>query len=121
VEVVAEARRFGAGVEGEIEGIRRVEDDVGSDAERARASLTAAVELVRSNGIDCFAPAIGNAHGVYKKTPRLDAQRVSDIVARAPIPIALQGGTGLTDEQFQDLIARGSAKINISTAGWSSP
>ncbi|MBI4899225.1 MAG: class II fructose-bisphosphate aldolase, partial [Actinobacteria bacterium] len=30
--------------------------------------------------------------------------------------IALHGGSGLTDEQFQDCIARGCAKVNISTA-----
>ena len=30
--------------------------------------------------------------------------------------MALHGGTGMTDEQFTDLIARGCAKVNISTA-----
>ena len=63
-----------------------------------------------------FAPAIGNAHGVYRAEPHLDAQRVSDIVAAEPIPIALHGGTGMTDAQFSDLISRGCAKVNISTA-----
>src|SRR5262249_5904010 len=67
-------------------------------------------------GIDVFAPAIGNAHGVYRAEPRLDAQRVSDIVAAEPVPIALHGGTGMTDAQFRDLISRGCAKVNISTA-----
>src|SRR5512143_3464912 len=33
IEVVAEAKPYGAGVEGEIEGIKGVEDDIGSDAE----------------------------------------------------------------------------------------
>jgi fructose-bisphosphate aldolase class II len=67
-------------------------------------------------GVDVFAPAIGNAHGIYHAEPKLDAQRVSDIVAAQPIPIALHGGTGMTDAQFTDLIARGCAKVNISTA-----
>ena len=35
---------------------------------------------------------------------------------RTGVPIALHGGSGLTDEQFRDLIARGCAKVNISTA-----
>src|SRR5262249_32210736 len=48
--------------------------------------------------------------------PVLDFQRVSDIVAARPIPIALHGGSGLADEQFRDLISRGCAKVNISTA-----
>ena len=30
--------------------------------------------------------------------------------------MALHGGTGLSKEQFQDLIGRGCAKVNISTA-----
>jgi ketose-bisphosphate aldolase len=116
VEVVAEARSYGANVEGEIEAITGVEDDIGSDEEAKRESLPVALEFIRATGIDVFAPAIGNAHGVYHTEPQLDAQRVSDIVAAQPIPIALHGGTGMTDAQFTDLIARGCAKVNISTA-----
>jgi len=116
IEVVAEARRYGAAVEGEIEGIRGVEDDVGSDDESAAQSLEVVVDFIRTTGVDCFAPAIGNAHGMYRSTPTLDAQRVSDIVAEVPLPIALHGGSGMTPDQFRDLIARGCAKVNISTA-----
>jgi ketose-bisphosphate aldolase len=116
IEVVAEARRYGAAVEGEIEGIRGVEDGIGSDAESTVQSLDVALDFIRATGVDCFAPAIGNAHGMYKTTPHLDNQRVSDIVAEEPIPIALHGGSGMKPEQFSDLIARGCAKVNISTA-----
>ncbi len=115
-EVVAEARRYGAHVEGEIEGIKGVEDGVGSDEESTRQSLDVALTFIRETGIDCFAPAIGNAHGMYASAPTLDAQRVSDIVEAEPVPIALHGGSGMTDAQFADLIARGCAKVNISTA-----
>ena len=116
VQVVAEARSYGAHVEGEIESITGVEDDIGSDEESRRQSLPVALEFIRTTGVDVFAPAIGNAHGVYRSAPKLDAQRVSGIVAAEPIPIALHGGTGMTDAQFTDLIARGCAKVNISTA-----
>ena len=75
-----------------------------------------ALDFIRSTGVDCYAPAIGNAHGWYSSEPKLDAQRVSDIEAAEPIPIALHGGSGMTDAQFTDLIARGCAKVNISTA-----
>ncbi len=116
IEVVAEARRYGAAVEGEIEGIQGVEDGVGSNAPSAIQSLDVALDFIRSTGIDCFAPAIGNAHGMYRTAPELDSQRVSDIVDALPIPIALHGGTGMSPAQFSDLIARGCAKVNISTA-----
>lgn len=116
IEVVAEARSYGAHVEGEIEGIKGVEDGIGSDDESDIYSLETAVDFVRSTGVDVFAPAIGNAHGVYKTAPVLNAQRVSDIVAKIPLPMCLHGGTGLSAAQFDDLIARGCAKVNISTA-----
>jgi len=102
-EVVIEARHYGAHVEGEIEPITGVEDGIGSDEDTGRESLDVALRFIRATGIDVFAPAIGNAHG-------------SDIVAVEPVPIALHGGTGMTDAQFVDLISRGCAKINISTA-----
>ena len=116
VEVVAEAKRYGAQVEGEVESITGVEDGIGSDQEAARQDLDDVVRFIETTGVDVFAPAIGNAHGVYSRTPTLDAQRVSDIVARVDIPMALHGGTGMSDDQFTDLISRGCAKINISTA-----
>ncbi|MFD8999866.1 ketose-bisphosphate aldolase [Streptomyces sp. NPDC059582] len=116
VEVVAEARAFGAAVEGEIESITGVEDGVGSDTAAEQQDLAVALEFLRTTRVDVFAPAIGNAHGSYKQAPVLDAQRVSDLVAAYPVPIALHGGSGLSDEQFRDLISRGCAKVNISTA-----
>ena len=114
-EVVAEARRYGADVEGEIEGFKRTEEMTGDEAEHVQ-SLQTVIDFVHATGVDVFAPAIGNAHGMYKTTPHLDSQRVTDIVEATGIPVALHGGTGMTPEQFSDLIARGCAKVNISTA-----
>jgi fructose-bisphosphate aldolase class II len=115
-EVVAEARRHGAHVEGESEGIVGVEDDIGSDDPSRLQSLEVAVDFIRTTGVDVFAPAIGNAHGQYKRAPVLDHQRVTDLVEATGVPMALHGGTGLSPDQFKDLISRGCAKVNISTA-----
>lgn len=116
VEVVAEARRYDAHVEGEIESITGQEDGVGSDEESKRQTLEVTLRYLEATNVDVFAPAIGNAHGTYKRAPVLDFQRVSDIVSAHPIPIALHGGSGLSDAQFRDCISRGCAKVNISTA-----
>jgi fructose-bisphosphate aldolase class II len=116
VEVVAEARTFGAHVEGEIESITGVEDGIGSDTASARQSLEISLRFIEETGVDVFAPAIGNAHGVYSREPVLDFRRVSDLVTAHPIPIALHGGSGLSPAQFAELIALGCAKVNISTA-----
>ncbi len=116
IEVVAEAHAAGASVEGEIEGIEGVEDGLGSDDASVAQPLEVALAFIRATKIDCFAPAIGNKHGTYKSAPKLDAQRVSDLVRAEPIPMCLHGGTGLSAAQFDDLISRGCAKVNISTA-----
>jgi ketose-bisphosphate aldolase len=116
IEVVAQARSYGAHVEGEIEAITGVEDDHGSDLEGERQSLQTCLEFIERTGVDVFAPALGNAHGIYRTAPKLDAQRVSELVEATGVPIALHGGSGLSDADFTDLIARGCAKVNISTA-----
>jgi ketose-bisphosphate aldolase len=116
IEVVKEAKQYGASVEGEIEAITGVEDDHGSDSLAKRHSLETSLAFINATGIDVFAPSIGNAHGTYKTTPVIDYDRVSEIVAANSIPIALHGGSGLTNEQFNELIKRGCAKVNISTS-----
>jgi ketose-bisphosphate aldolase len=114
-EVVAQARRYDAAVEGEIEAIKGVEDGVGGDYGSPEVALESALEFIRKTGIDSFAAGVGTAHGLYKDEPKINFERVSEIVAAEPIPLVLHGGTGLTEEVFKELIRRGEAKVNIST------
>ncbi|PDQ34154.1 MAG: ketose-bisphosphate aldolase [Candidatus Lumbricidophila eiseniae] len=116
IEVVAEARSHGAEVEGEIESITGVEDGIGSDAVAETQPLAVAIDFIERTGIDVFAPAIGNAHGRYRSAPTLDAERVRQIHDATGIPQALHGGSGLSPQQFTELIQAGCAKVNISTA-----
>jgi tagatose 1,6-diphosphate aldolase GatY/KbaY len=116
IEVVAEADAYGAQVEGEIESVLGVEDGIGSDEAGEIHPVDVSSEGIEATGIYAFAPAIGTAHGLYKAEPKLTPERVTEIVDVHPIPQVLHGGTGLTEAQFTDLIARGCAKVNISTA-----
>jgi fructose-bisphosphate aldolase class II len=115
-EVVAEARGYGADVEGEIETVLGVEDGIGSDVAAEVHPVEVSAQFISSTGVYCFAPAIGTAHGLYKGAPDLKPERVTELVELHPIPMVLHGGTGLSEAQFTDLIARGCAKVNISTA-----
>ena len=116
LEVVAEADRHGAQVEGEIESVLGVEDGVGSDEAGVVHPVEVSAKFIEATGVYSFAPAIGTAHGLYKASPELHPERVTEIVKLHPIPMVLHGGTGLRPEQFTDLISRGCAKVNISTA-----
>ncbi len=114
--VVVEAHANGVHVEGEVEGIQGVEDGVGSDAAPTVYPDDVIVDFMETTKVDCFAPAIGNAHGLYKAAPKLDVERVRRLFARTEVPMALHGGSGLTTAQFHELITAGCAKVNISTA-----
>jgi ketose-bisphosphate aldolase len=114
-QVVELAHKHGVAVEGELEAVKGVEDGVGSEYGGPIVALDKAVAFIRETGIDSFAPAIGTAHGLYKGTPKINFERVSEIIAAEPVPLVVHGGTGLSDETFRELIRRGTPKINIST------
>jgi len=114
-EVVALAHSHGVAVEGELEAIKGVEEGVGSDYGVPVVALDKALAFIRETRIDSFAPAIGTVHGLYKGEPKINFERVSEIVAAEPVPLVIHGGTGLSDAVFQELICRGAVKINIST------
>lgn len=74
-----------------------------------------AAEFVSRTGITTFAPAIGTAHGVYKDTPRLDLDRLSEIRAAVPVPLVLHGTSGVPDDIVRECIQRGICKVNYAT------
>jgi ketose-bisphosphate aldolase len=115
-EVVQEARGYGAHVEGEIESVAGIEDGVGSDEPGLVHPIEVSSRFIEETGVYSFAPAIGTAHGPYDGDPVLMPERLTELVELKPIPMVLHGGTGLTPDQFRDLISRGCAKVNISTA-----
>ena len=59
--------------------------------------------------------AIGSAHGVYKKKPMLNIQRLKEIKSAVEVPLVLHGGSGLSDDDFKNTIREGIAKVNIFT------
>ena len=115
-EVVAEAHAAGVTVESEIENIIGVEDGVGSDESRHSYTVEQLVEVAKETGTDLMAPQLGTAHGMYSAQPVLLPERVRQILALCDIPVVLHGGTGLSNAEFDEFIAAGVTKINISTA-----
>ena len=115
-KVVEYAHARGVCVEGEAEAVKGVEDGIGSDEEGPAIPLDQALRFCTETGIDCFAPAIGTAHGVYDGEPQINFQRVAEIAEACPnTPLVLHGGTGLGNDVFHRLIGNGMAKVNIST------
>jgi len=117
LEVYALTEAAGIGLEAEIGAIGGVEDDkVVNDDQSRLANFDECVEFVRDMpNLAVFAPAIGTAHGFYKGEAKIAYDLLDRITKAVPIPIALHGGTGLTEDQFHRCIALGCGKVNIST------
>ena len=110
--IVDTCKSVGIGVEGEI-------GHVGSVNDAAMDEFTSpeeAAEFVKQTGVTCLAVLVGNAHGHYKKPPKLDIERIKAIrEATGGTPLVLHGGSGIPDEQVKAAIAAGIRKMNIGT------
>lgn len=76
-----------------------------------------AKEFVGTTGVDCFAPAVGNIHGMLKnaKNPRLHPDRVKEIAEATGVPLVLHGASGTTEEDVVACIKAGITIVHINT------
>jgi fructose-bisphosphate aldolase, class II len=116
-KVVAAAHACGVSVEGEIGVIGQAAD--GPEGQKndktGLADPDQCEEFVKATGVDCFAAAIGNAHGIYTRKPELRFDLLADIEKRTGVPLVLHGGTGIPEEDIRKAITMGVSKINFST------
>lgn len=108
-KVVEIAKKYEATVEAEI----GVVGDKNKDA--IYASTLESVKLVKETNIDALAPALGSCHGLYKKEPKINYERMQEISNQTNIPLVLHGATGLDNETLKKSIECGTNKINFNT------
>ena len=127
-EVVRMAKAFGVNVEAELgkvgntgegEGEGKGEGEGEGEGKGAADVFTDVEEsamFIKETGIDALAIAIGNLHGKYVATPRLNITRLQEINRKNRLPLVLHGGTGTSEEDFKSCIHNGISKINVATA-----
>jgi len=99
-------------VEGELGHVGSVNDEAMDEF----TDPDEAAEFVKRTGVTCLAVLIGNAHGHYKKPPKLDIERIKKIrEATGGIPLVLHGGSGIPDEEVKAVVKAGIRKMNIGT------
>lgn len=88
-----------------------------------------AARFVKETGVDLFAPAVGNIHGIIAAQSRTDADgtrtvaenpplniaRIREIAEAVSVPLVLHGGSGLKDAEFVAAAKSGVAIIHINT------
>lgn len=116
VERIADMTRYahnrGVSVEGEL---GHVVFDTKEDTGYAYTRPEDVTDFVGRTGVDALAVAIGTAHGVYKVKPVLDLERLKAIREVTDVGLVLHGGSGLSDDDFRNVVACGVQKINIYT------
>ena len=113
-EIVKIAHSFGASVEGEIGHVGQASSG-DEDLQDMYTTPEEAKAYIEATGVDALAIAIGSAHGVYKKKPMLNIERLQEIRNAVDTPLVLHGGSGLSDDDFRNTIREGIAKVNIFT------
>ena len=116
LEVVKYARKFGVSVEAELGRLGGREGNIDvSDREKNMTDPDTVEEFVARTGIDALAISIGNAHGFYKGTPKLDFDRIVKIRSLISCGLVLHGGTGIPEPDFVRAVECGMNKINVGT------
>ncbi len=98
----------------------KILDALPEGALQSEADLTSpeqALHFIKETGVDLFAPAVGNVHGMMRvgKDPHLHIERIKAISEAVGIPLVLHGGSGTPDEDFVKAIEVGMPIVHIST------
>ena len=113
-DVIVEAELGNIGQSSKI--LDKIPEGVATD-DKYLTTPEQAKDFVEKTGVDLLAPAVGNMHGMLSKgkNPKLNIERIAEIRKACGVPLVLHGGSGTSDEDFQDAIKAGISTIHINT------
>lgn len=114
-QVVRCAKVFDVDVEGELGHVGSGGNTGDYDSEALYTLPEDARRFSEETGVASLAVAIGSAHGVYAKAPKLSIDRLKEINAATPTPLVLHGGSGIPEDQLVQAFANGINKFNVGT------
>jgi fructose-bisphosphate aldolase class II len=115
-KVVEAAHAVGVSVEGELGTIGGTEDDIEvADEAALLADPDEAIHFWQETQVDALAIAVGTAHGLYKKEPKINFDTIQKVANSIKAPVVLHGGSGVPDQQIEEAIIRGIGKVNVNT------
>lgn len=116
-EVVEYAHAKGVDVEAELGALPQREG--GGDTNVRPEDLYTRPELVEDfvgkTNVDALAIAFGTAHGIYKTRPILNFDIITEVAKKTSVPLVMHGGSGISHEEYKEVIRRGITKINYYT------
>lgn len=116
-EVVEYAHAKGVDVEAELGALPQREG--GGETNVRPEDLYTRPELVEDfvgkTNVDALAIAFGTAHGIYKTRPILNFDIITEVAKKTSVPLVMHGGSGISHEEYKEVICRGITKINYYT------
>ena len=96
--------------------LKKIPDGVKISAEFLTTPADA-MRFVKETGVDMFAPAVGNMHGMLTGgvDPTLDTSRVRAIREAVGVPLVLHGASGNSAKDIRAAIDAGVAVVHINT------
>ncbi len=126
-EVVDYAHAHGVEVEAELGALPQREgggESTAVDPSELYTKPALVPDYLKKTGVDALAIAFGTAHGIYKTKPILNMDIISRVRELTDIPLVMHGGSGISNEEYREVIERGIGKINyysyMSYAGYAS-
>ena len=113
--VAVSMRRRGVGVEAELGRVEGHEDEAGETLSGVMTGPDEAGRFCEESGVDCLAVAVGNVHGHYSGTPKLDWSRLEELRKQLSVPLSLHGASGLPEADLERAVSSGVAKFNVNT------
>ncbi|MGI6403095.1 MAG: class II fructose-bisphosphate aldolase [Oscillospiraceae bacterium] len=114
-EVVRVCHAFGVPVEAEMGQLARVDSQSNTQEEASVVNPEDVRRFLELCSPDFLALGIGNAHGFYNGPPQIRIDVLEQCRKFTDIPFVLHGCTGMSEQQIQDAIAQGVAKLNFGT------
>lgn len=117
-EVVRYAHEHGVDVEAELGALPAREGGAGESAANPEDLYTKpelVPDFLSRTGADALAIAFGTAHGIYKTKPVLNTDIIDKVREKTKAPLVMHGGSGISHEEYREVIRRGITKINYYT------
>ncbi len=114
-EVVDFAHSHGVDVEAELGALPQREGGAGGVATNAEDLYTKpelVPDFLAKTNVDALAIAFGTAHGIYKTKPVLNMGIITKVREYTDLPLVMHGGSGISHEEYREVIRRGIGKIN---------
>lgn len=121
IEIVKKVKELADGYNADVEaevGQLAGSEDGSVDNDMIYSNPDHVWKLYNNTYVDAIALSFGNAHGLYKKEPKLRFDILEEARKKVAIPLVLHGGSGISPQDFRKCIKGGIRKINVATASY---